>query len=607
MKRMAGFISICILSLYITGTGRGNEEAAYQSKIISVKLYQNQAEITRTASVSLVKGQNMIVLSTLPELLYDWSVKGSLPRDFPGKILSLEVEKKALIKKKQTRILEIEEKLEKLREQDQVFVDDLKNIKSQEEFLDSILKFTDQTVSKELATRIPQVKVWDDTLGWVVEKKKKLLNEKRSIEKNREKIGKEIQNWEFELSQIAGYSYFETYRSLNQAVSSNKSSMAVQQFNDITTKYAERRKLFTGTSGKVDIEKRVIISIFSPTERSVEVTVSYVIPNTYWNMLYDVRASREKGDINLVIYGNIFQNTGEDWKDITLALSTGSPVNTINPPVVQPWYLDIVEDRDEYAGGASNRSFRAKKAEKMDFAASESVEEKEGAPALLPETTISEKGPYLDLTLPLKQSILSSAKYQKKFIKDYAISGADNVRFYYEVIPSQITNSFLRVETSNSTALPWLQGEAQLFLENEFMGKVAMPFTPVGKKEDIVLGMEPRITAKKELVKKYEDTAGVFGGNRRILYIYKIVVENQIKANREIVIVDNIPVSRNKKIQVEVANLSHPFMKDGVFEKTTDYAQGIRKWKMEIGAGKKVEITYDITVSFDKDTDVSGL
>lgn len=362
------------------------EDKAYESTIVSVKLYQNQAKITRTARVALSRGSNAVVISGLPQLLYDWSVKGSLPKKYPGKILSMEVEKKALVKKRQKKILAIEKKLEALRENDQELLDELKNIQSQQKFLDSILEFTNQTVSRELATRMPQVKVWDNTLNWVAQKRMTLLTRKRSIEKKRENIGKKIQKWEFELSQIAGYSYFRTYQSLNQAVLSNRSNMAVQQFQDLTTKYAKRRELLTTAKGKIDIEKRLNISAFSNVNREVELTISYVIPHTYWKMLYDIRASREKKTINVVVYSSIYQKTGEDWNNIELALSTGSPINSISPPRLYPWYLDVSElerRRGPYYKSSKKMIGAAGLMDKKSF--KEEV-------AAIPQTSIKERG-----------------------------------------------------------------------------------------------------------------------------------------------------------------------------------------------------------------------
>jgi uncharacterized protein (TIGR02231 family) len=580
----------------------------YQSSITQVKLYQNQARITRTARIDLQKGQNTIVLANLPRLLYDWSARGSLPGNYQGKIMSLEVEQKALTEKRNRGILEIEKRLEQLHEKDQVLLDELKELKSQQDFLDSILTFTNQTVSKELATRIPQVKVWDDTLSWVSAKKKYLLAEKRRIEKERENTGKEIQKWEFELSQIAGYSYFDTYRSLNQAVMSNRSALQAQQFDTMTTKYAEQRRILSASSEKVDIEKRLIVSVFSASTGSTTITFSYVIPNTYWGMLYDVRASREKQNIEMIIYANIYQKTDEDWNDIELSLSTGSPVNAISPPSLNPWYVDVIEHRAVGEGNALFKS-RAPSSKKMEDLSSgaELDEEKEEAAPAIPEAAIEEKGPYLDIKLPVKQNIQSSGKYQKKLIRDYTLEGAEKAAFYYQVTPEVSRTGFLRVKTRNATGLPWLGGEAQIFLENEFMGKAAIPYTPVGKDEDLVLGVEPRITAVKELAKKYEDTAGVFGGDRNILYQYRITLENQLGEAKELVLMDAIPVSQNRKVKVAVSSLSHPFAKDEVFEKSAEYARGMRKWRLQVPSGRKLDITYEVSISFDKSVDIRGL
>jgi len=605
MVKTAVLFMSCVLLSYTAAESAGEPEPV-TSKITEVKLYQNQAQIIRKATVSLKKGQNTVILGDLPQILYDWSAKGSLPKKFKGKILSLEVTKKALVKKRQKKILEIEEKLQALRDRDQVYADELKTIASQEKFLDSILDFTNQTVSKELATRIPQVKVWESTLVYVNKKKNDLLTKKRTIERDRENLGKEIQKWEFELSQIAGYNYFRNYQSMNSEIMKNRSSLGVQQFANINEQYAQRRTLLTRPTEKVDIEKRLIVNVFASKDSETEITFSYIIPNTYWQMLYDIRASNEKKNINMVVYANIYQKTGEDWNDVDLFLSTGSPVNSISAPSIYPWYLDVYQPRKYDLEGAAG-AVEYKKSAKMKSSSKEEMvrEDEDIAPA--PESTVKDKGPYLEIGIPLKQSIVSSSKYQKKFIKDFALIDPDKVKFYYELMPSQARTGYLKVSTTNTTALPWLSGESQIFLENEFMGKVTIPYTPLGKKEDFVLGLESRITSEKELVKKYEDTSGMFGGNRRISYQYRITVENQMKKPCEVMVLDTLPVSRNEKITVEVKNVSAPFFKDDEFEKSTDHARGTRKWKLELDANQKKEITYEVIVSFDKDITVRGL
>ena len=583
----------------------GAEENPMASRIVSAKLYQNQAKITRSVRITLAKGTNTVIIGGLPKLLYDWSMRGSLPKSFSGKILSLEVEQKALIKKRQQLIAKIEERLEGLREKDQVLADELKNLHSQEKFLNSILDFTNQTVSRELATRIPQVTVWDNTLEYVAAKRSVILRQKRKTEREREALGKEIQKWEFELSQIAGHSYFRNYQSLNSAIMNKRSSVSVQQFADVNNEYSQRDEFLKRPTEKIDVEKRAIVSIYSAVAAETEFTLSYQIPNTYWQMLYDVRASRENRGIDLVIYANIYQKTEEDWEDIQLSLSTGSPVLSVTVPSLAPWYLDIYtpyypSSPSTYGGVSKSKQEAVKEREELSVTGKE-----DRAPA--PETKIEEKGMFFEAALPLNHTIQSSDKYQKKYIKDFRIADKDKVSFYYQCIPQRDRNGFLRVKTFNTTPLPWLGGEAQVFLENEFLGKVGVPHTSIGQEIDFVLGVESRIVSKKELLKKYEDTSGVFGGNRRILYSYRITLENSMPGNASVVVLDTVPVSKNEKIKAELEKVSLPFLDDEKERKTSEYLSGIRKWKLEMKPGEKREITYEAVITFDKKESVRGL
>ena len=595
---------VLILAAIVFPVQTRAEVQALASGIEAVKLYQNQAMITRRTTAGLKKGENIIVLGGLPRTLHDWSVKGSLPKNFAGKILSMEVEQKALLNKKQQRILEIEKKLETLREQDVEHLDGLKNIQSQLGFLDSVVSFTNQTASRELATRIPQIKVWDETLRYVSEKRRDLMAQKRGIEKKREELGKQIQQWEFELSQIAGHGYFMNYQALNKAMLGNRSSMAVQQFADINEQYATQRKLFVEPSaGRVDIEKRVIAHVFSEREQSTTFSFSYLIPDTSWQMLYDVRASSEKRDITMVVFANIRQRTGEDWSGVRLALSTGMPVHAIQPLAARPWFLDVPRGRYAAEGLPRDEEMSVMKREKAKISMSASGKKAD----LLTDAEVEEKGPYFEIGIPMEQTILSSSKYQRKYIKEFSFGESSGIRFYYELVPEEVGTAFLKVRLANSTTLPWLSGEAQIFLENEFMGRSNIPFTPVGKSEELTLGTDSRISSKKELVKKFEDTSGLFGGKRRILYSYKITVENQLPKEAELMVVDAFPVSLNQGISAEVQNLSLPFHRDEDFEKTTEYARGIRKWRVALPAHQKREISYEVVISFDKEINPRGM
>ncbi len=605
MKRAAGIFTLIILLMAVNDAMLTSAPATVISKIKAVKLYTNRAEITRVSKIKLAKGSNTIIIEGLPDNMIDWSARGMLPEKYNGRIVSLEIMRQALIEKKKKKIQDIEKKLEELKDRDAELADDLTNIKQQETFLDSIAEFTKNTASRELETRIPQTGLWSGTMDFVSTKRKKLLAESRSIQKKRRDLAEQIQKLEFELRQLAGSSYYSSYKKLNRAVELNTKSNMIQQYGDFTDSYAEMERTMKDESSGVDTEKRIMLNIYSATGGETEFTFSYLIPDTYWQMTYDFRASRNDNSMEVILYADIYQKTGEDWENIDLSLSTGAPQNNIAIPDLRPWYLNKRKEYkyDDYEGASGMRDMKTARKEKQYYAngGGESDEE------VIPEATIQTSGLFLEVKIPVKQTIESANRYQKKLIKSYSFKSGKGLRYYYKTVPDSSGKVYLMAKTSNRTELPWLGGEAQVFLENEFIGKVQIPDTAVGKEEDLVLGISQEITAKKELVKKYEDKSGVFGGNRRMVYSYKITIENNSRENAEILVLDNFPVSQNDDIKVEVEKLSAQYQADDATKKTTEYRQGIRRFTVTVPPGSKREITYDAVITFDKELNVDGL
>ena len=607
MNKLYGMLAPLIFVFSVSWGNSANLPVAANSKITAVKLFTNRAEITRVSKIKLQKGSNTILIEGLPDNLYDWSVRGSLPEKFSGKIMSMEISRQALLEKRRKKISEIEKKLEELRDQDAGLADDLTNIKGQDDFINSINEFTRHTASKDLQTRIPQTDLWGTTLDYTAKKKKDLQNSSRSIQKKRRELAKEIQKWEFELVQIGGSSYFSSYQKINKAMEKNIAQTQVQQYSDVTDQYAQQQSYLQSDTSGIATEKRLMLSIYSASEEDADFTLIYMIPNTYWQMMYDFRASKKNEEIDVILYANIFQKTGEDWEAINLSLSTGEPLTNIALPYLPPWYLNASQP---YKGDEGDYFRSYKKAEAngkamMDEEAVMERKKKNGAP--VPESTITSAGFSFEVAFPIRQTIESSDKYQKKLIKAYKLKSEKELKYYFETVPESSGKVFLMAKTSNRTELPWLGGEAQVFLENEFIGKVSIPDTPVDKEQNLVLGIAPDMTAKKELVKKFNDTSGVFGGNTRIVYSYKITVENSSKEKREIIIRDNFPVSNNKEIEVAIKNLSMQFLSDEEIKKSTEYQQGIRKYVINLSPGAKKEITYDAVITYDKQLIIDGL
>jgi hypothetical protein len=51
-------------------------------------------------------------------------------------------------------------------------------------------------------------------------------------------------------------------------------------------------------------------------ETEVELHLTYIINRAAWNASYDCRVNSETCEMQLIYYGNIVNNTGEDWKQV---------------------------------------------------------------------------------------------------------------------------------------------------------------------------------------------------------------------------------------------------------------------------------------------------
>jgi len=62
----------------------------------------------------------------------------------------------------------------------------------------------------------------------------------------------------------------------------------------------------------------VSLSAEAPTDANFE--ISYVVGNAGWVPQYDIRAINTKSPLQLSYKANVFQSTGEEWKNVKLKL-----------------------------------------------------------------------------------------------------------------------------------------------------------------------------------------------------------------------------------------------------------------------------------------------
>jgi len=83
----------------------------------------------------------------------------------------------------------------------------------------------------------------------------------------------------------------------------------------------------------------IIVAVNVKEATSASFHLSYLVNQAEWYPTYDIRVQDIAKPLTLQMKANVRQQSGEDWKDIKLFLSTGNPKENGTKPTLLPWYL----------------------------------------------------------------------------------------------------------------------------------------------------------------------------------------------------------------------------------------------------------------------------
>jgi hypothetical protein len=96
----------------------------------------------------------------------------------------------------------------------------------------------------------------------------------------------------------------------------------------------------------------IVVTVSSKSSTAARFKLSYLVNQAGWHPTYDIRVKDISTPIALVYKANVFQQSGEDWNNVKLTISTGNPKEGGSKPVLSPWYLGFY---NPYAGIHADR------------------------------------------------------------------------------------------------------------------------------------------------------------------------------------------------------------------------------------------------------------
>jgi hypothetical protein len=83
----------------------------------------------------------------------------------------------------------------------------------------------------------------------------------------------------------------------------------------------------------------IIVKVSSPNDVKADFKITYLVREARWFPTYDIRAKNIQSPISITYKANVVQQSGEDWNNVELTVSTANPNEGGAKPLIKPWIL----------------------------------------------------------------------------------------------------------------------------------------------------------------------------------------------------------------------------------------------------------------------------
>lgn len=348
------------------------------------------------------------------------------------------------------------------------------------------------------------------------------------------------------------------------------------------------------------VELTAIVEAGAATQAEVE--FSYHVSGASWRPLYDLGLSGERLTVGYL--AEVTQQTGEDWPEVELVLSTTRRGLHYTLPELRPWYISKSEPpqflgasrlaRAMHQPGTPDTLVPAPAAAALSSQAAgftPRVAAEEARP-IVAEAGESGAGLAYKIARPL--AVPSDGSPHKTTVARLELDATLD----HLAVPVLATEAYLRATVSNSSPLLLLPGPARVFREGQFVGETALETVASGEEFELQLGVDDEIRVEREL-RRRDTNKAVIGGTRTIDIAYEITVRNHRQARARVQVHDHIPVSTAGEVKVRLREATPPPARQDDLGELT--------WELSLEHGQEAAIRYRFTVEHPAQVSVAGL
>lgn len=464
------------------------------SKIDNIIIYNNGASVNRTGMINLKKGTNKIFISNLSPKLISESIQFNVKSN---DVIINSISKQAN------------------------FLGNSYNNSQVKSIGDSIQKINDSIRLKKVNLE-------------VCNQEKDLLDQNKSVLKT---------SREFIIDDLMDLTDY--FNQKIKEIQTNISKINKEIFDLETMKASLQKQM---SSIKSDINNQasdVVIQLTCSKEGEFNYDLSYNTLQAGWVPYYDIRIKEINSPIKLTYKAKIYQNTSEEWSDVKLSLSTGKLNKSNKAPNFNTQFIKNTTYRKDTK--QKNRNISAIQLELIES----DDEPNQNSVSSSDFTSVDYSGTQIKYNISIPYSIPSQKSPIFIEIQELDLKAT----YDYYCYPKVDKDVFLMCHFNKINKKNLLPGSGQVYFEGKSIGATYLDPFSNEKTIDLSLSRDVSIIVERSLENKLSSESKV-GDNIKIEKSYIITLKNNKNKIVNFVLIDQIPVSTKKSIDVQLTESS---------------------------------------------------
>jgi uncharacterized protein (TIGR02231 family) len=557
MDTRAGIFSLFLTLILLPGLGHAAAVVEAESRISAVTVFPDRAEVTRVVEAALPAGESTVALVGLPASLFAETVRvrGAAEGRFQiGSVETRQVFAEEAVKEEERRL---NQEIEELGDQRRALKDRVAALKVQLDFITAIGREAPKTANEELVRGKLDPESWKQAWTSLGVGAAEAFEGIRVAEAARRTLDRKIAQKKRELGQIR-------------------------------------------TGRKASVTAQVNVALSTPARLRLE--LSYQVPGASWRPLYDARLDSETVKVGLTQIGEVRQRTGEDWSEIQLTLSTARPAASARMPDLESWFIDFAQVMPLESYRSKGYSRKEKVQEGLALLRDEAMEMEAAseplvaqAPAPVAEVVVGEFAS--EYRIAGAANVPADNAPHKFVIDERSIGAALAVR----VVPKIAPLAYLYAEIELPAGEPLLPGPVSVFRDGAFIGTGGLGLLRPGEKHKFSFGIDDKVRVTYRLVEGERSREGLINKDRRQERLFRTEVTNHHAMAIGITVLDQMPVPRDERIEVELLKESSK-----PTEKDVEERKGVLAWSYEYAPGEERAVVFGYAVTYPEGETVPG-